>query len=191
VNLGLYQDDVLKYFVDIVERKQPLMNLGKTPSHTKATTALSESQGYFSRVSAMRTIIKRFLEAGVNDGDSPAIQNYKQVVSLGAGYDTMIFHLQQQGLDRHLAGYFELDFRPVVTSKISKINSSPVVLNRLKELVTQFESRSESGASSSQRENNEVEFHAGPYHLLTADLRELEHLQTLLVQSGFDPKYVF
>ena len=62
--------------------------------------------GYFARVLAYRTLVERFLEK--TSGEC-------QVVSLGAGFDTLYWHLHSKTLLPKF--YLEVDFNPVVARK--------------------------------------------------------------------------
>ena len=65
--------------------------------------------GYYSRYAALRSLLLQFLAAGAAEGH-PAAQ-HKQVLSLGAGYDTTFFQLAKEGLGP--AKYIEIDFEEV------------------------------------------------------------------------------
>lgn len=65
------------------------MNANKQPAWHSCNTLL----GYYSRVAALRELLFQFLEAGGRD--SP-----KQIISLGAGFDTTWFHLMVRPLGR-------------------------------------------------------------------------------------------
>ena len=60
-------------FVSKPERKPPLIN-----------------RGYYSRVTAVRRVLDDFLHAGNADGSARP----KQVISLGAGFDTLYFNYE-------------------------------------------------------------------------------------------------
>lgn len=100
VALGYYADPFIRYF-NISSRsrvqqcrKPPLIN-----------------RGYWSRVSAIRRIVTAFLSATASCK--------KQVVVLGAGYDTLYFHLLSQGIVPD--AYWEMDFSEVMQEKEMKI----------------------------------------------------------------------
>ncbi len=69
VKLGYYKDEYVKHFVRDHIRRPPLIN-----------------RGYYSRVSGFRKIIKQFLSATTS--------GFKQIVSLGAGFDTTFWILK-------------------------------------------------------------------------------------------------
>ena len=94
VNCGYYEDEFLKFFVPENRRKNrkpPLIN-----------------RGHFARVAAVDCVIRRFIERGG-----------KQVVVLGAGYDTTYFRLGKER--REGVAWFEIDFPNVISTKISTI----------------------------------------------------------------------
>lgn len=72
-------------------------------------------RGYYSRVSAMRRTVVRFLERCPVDGGV-------QIVNLGAGMDTLYFWLRENPKHwRKDLVYFEVDFPEVLSKKLSAI----------------------------------------------------------------------
>ena len=70
VNLGYMKDPFVHHFVRKPTKRPPLIN-----------------RGYFARQTAIDTLIDGFLKAG---GDTVK----KQIISLGAGFDTRFFQLK-------------------------------------------------------------------------------------------------
>lgn len=62
-----------------------------------------EWKGYYARWAALRKLLLQFLS--VDSGCK------KQILSLGAGFDTTYFQLQEEGFAPHM--YVELDFKEV------------------------------------------------------------------------------
>eukprot|EP00946_MAST-07B_sp_MAST-7B-sp1_P004446 g4446.t1 len=86
------------------------------------------NRGYFARTAAVDTLVLNFLSAG---GDGAA----KQIVTLGAGNDTLFFRLR----DQHTAlsecvTVFETDFPAVIARKRHLIASHPVMKSLADEL---------------------------------------------------------
>jgi tRNA wybutosine-synthesizing protein 4 len=87
VDLGYWKDDFVQFFVSERRRRAPLIN-----------------RGYWSRVSAVHKIINQFLsfesnnsssnnnnDDDNNNNNSTTCKIRKQIVSLGAGFDTCFF----------------------------------------------------------------------------------------------------
>ena len=123
VKLGYFQDDFAHHFVrrgGVNKRCPPLIN-----------------RGYYARVAAIRRMLDAFLAENFtshsNDPHSnidsstaadaaPASQQQqqRQVVSIGAGFDTTYFRLRNEG--RAPVRYIELDYREVMHKKAAAIN---------------------------------------------------------------------
>jgi len=95
VNLGYWHDPFVKHFVNRPSRVSPLMN-----------------RGYYTRVTAVQSIISKFLESGG-----------KQIISLGAGFDTTFFQLKSKGAQP--TTYIEIDLPQVTRKKTLLIKKTP------------------------------------------------------------------
>jgi tRNA wybutosine-synthesizing protein 4 len=97
VQLGYFGDSFVHFFTSSAsewsERKPPLIN-----------------RGYYSRVTAVRSTLESFVRL------SGAAAAPVQVVTLGAGYDTLYFNTPLE----HVT-FFELDFPSVIQSKLALI----------------------------------------------------------------------
>lgn len=76
------------------------------------------NRGYFARWAALRKLLNQFLDTEKNGGEKGNLK--KQVLSLGAGFDTTYFQLQDEGRAPHL--YVELDFKEVRIVKHSLLS---------------------------------------------------------------------
>ncbi|KAL6498753.1 Leucine carboxyl methyltransferase 1 [Orobanche gracilis] len=102
VKKGYMKDDYIHLFVKRPVRRSPIIN-----------------RGYFARYAAFRKLLYEFLDCVKNmDGKS----NKKQILSLGAGFDTTFFQLQDEGKAPYL--YVELDFKEVTRKKAALIENS-------------------------------------------------------------------
>ena len=82
------------------------------------------SRGYFARVHAIRSVVENFLaqhNATRKSLPSSAASSRCQIVSLGAGYDTLFFNLHKQNTVP--VRYVEVDYDRVVASKSRIIKS--------------------------------------------------------------------
>jgi tRNA wybutosine-synthesizing protein 4 len=87
------------------------------------------NRGYYIRMKAVQHIITSFLQEARNGSlaPTPAAQPI-QIVSLGAGYDTLYFRLRQQGLLGPNDVVFELDLPKVAQKKAAMIEAAPELM---------------------------------------------------------------
>ncbi|KAK9757758.1 hypothetical protein RND81_01G184200 [Saponaria officinalis] len=156
VKKGYMKDDYVHFFVRRPVRRSPIIN-----------------RGYFARYAAVRQLLNQFLESGAQTGQCG--HDKKQVLSLGAGFDTTYFQLQEEGKAPHL--YVELDFKEVTSKKAGLIE----IHNELREKVGV-------GASISP-DNGEV--HGDHYKLLPVDLRDVQKLNDIMALANLDPRMCF
>nr|XP_043628074.1 leucine carboxyl methyltransferase 1 homolog [Erigeron canadensis] len=147
VKKGYIKDDYVHLFVRRPVRRSPIIN-----------------RGYFARWATFRQFLNQFLKS--NDGGPVK----KQILSLGAGFDTTYFQLQDEGKAPHL--YVELDFKEVTSKKASIIETS----GQLREKISE--------AASICREKGEVI--SDNYKLLPVDLRDIQTLNDL-ISAHMDP----
>jgi len=148
VKLGYYADQFLSFFVaPPAERRSPLINLG-----------------YYSRVAALRKLMRMFIESGTNNIK-------KQIVSLGAGFDTTFFHFKDTGILGDNVVYYEVDLKEVVDNKIKKIVHTPA-LSKIIQL--------------DQIQTSDGQLLSPLYNLVAADLRNVENLTNALHSANFD-----
>jgi tRNA wybutosine-synthesizing protein 4 len=157
-------DEFTRYFVHEPLRRGPLMN-----------------RGTFARVTAVRGLIRRFLAGDPlpGDGTEPAGCR-RQVVSLGAGFDTAAFCMQAEGALEG-AAYYELDFPDVVRQKARVIAVTP-------QLLFSLAGDQAPDAVDIDAEHGSVTASAGArrgrYCLRSADLRELDQVAETLEAAG-------
>ncbi|XP_010474841.1 PREDICTED: leucine carboxyl methyltransferase 1-like isoform X1 [Camelina sativa] len=146
VKKGYMNDDYVHLFVKRPVRRSPIIN-----------------RGYFSRWAAFRKLLSQFLETS-----SPA---KKQILSLGAGFDTTFFQLLDEGKGPNL--YVELDFKEVTSKKASVIQNSSQLRDKLG-----------ANASISIEEGQVLSDH---YKLLPVDLRDIPKLRDVISFADMDP----
>ncbi|XP_022641231.1 tRNA wybutosine-synthesizing protein 4 isoform X2 [Vigna radiata var. radiata] len=115
VKKGYMKDDYVHLFVRRPVRRSPIIN-----------------RGYFARWAAIRKLLYQFLDIEKKaDGDAPI---KKQILSLGAGFDTTYFQLQDEGKAPDL--YVEVDFKEVTSKKAALIETNSQLRNKLGETAT-------------------------------------------------------
>ncbi|XAR54186.1 tRNAPhe {7-[3-amino-3-(methoxycarbonyl)propyl]wyosine37-N}-methoxycarbonyltransferase [Bertholletia excelsa] len=151
VNKGYMKDDYIHLFVRRPVRRSPIIN-----------------RGYFARWAAFRKLLYQFLNCESTGGQG---HTKKQILSLGAGFDTTFFQLQEEGKAPHL--YVELDFKEVTSKKAALIENCHQLRDKVGETV------------SISREKGEV--FANHYKLLPVDLRDMQKLDDVLALANMDP----
>uniref|UniRef100_A0A0R3RW55 Leucine carboxyl methyltransferase 1 n=1 Tax=Elaeophora elaphi TaxID=1147741 RepID=A0A0R3RW55_9BILA len=123
------------------------------------------SRGYWARIVAVKAIVDAFLKAFPPERC--------QIINLGAGFDTLYWRLKEKGKQLHR--YVEVDFSSVTAKKIRQMRrpGSP-------NLVSLF--------SEEPKEMEHADLHAGDYHLIGADLRQLNEFKEKLDSCGLNYK---
>uniref|UniRef100_A0A1B6GTW1 Leucine carboxyl methyltransferase 1 n=1 Tax=Cuerna arida TaxID=1464854 RepID=A0A1B6GTW1_9HEMI len=142
VSTGYFNDEFLCHFVQKCPRRAPLIHLG-----------------YSVRAAIINALVDKFVSH---------CTSLKQIVSLGAGFDTLYFKLRKKNPNISIA-YFELDLPRVVKKKILCIQRSKVLSHYVEQFV-----ESDDGLLSEQ------------YRLLATDLRDTEAVRKLLYKHGLD-----
>ncbi|XP_037076101.1 leucine carboxyl methyltransferase 1-like [Pollicipes pollicipes] len=143
---GYWDDPFIPYFVRSFERKAPEIH-----------------RGYYARTQAVQRLTEAFL---ARCGDQ------SQVLSLGAGFDTLYWRLKSAGV--RFSNYVELDFPMVTTRKL-------MYIQRQKGLLSAFQS--EDGEVRISRSG----LHADDYHLMPVDLARLADVRDVLSQCALRP----
>jgi len=117
VHKGYWKDAYINNFSPVLSKSssQPFANEHKPPEM---------SRGYFARVSSMRTVIHKFLDSHTVNSKPQC-----QIISIGAGYDTMYFNLTDEG--KLPLKYIEMDFMRVISSKIRLIKSKKALFEKI------------------------------------------------------------
>ncbi|KAH0813691.1 hypothetical protein MTP99_014510 [Tenebrio molitor] len=117
------------------------------------------NRGYYARVKGVERFIKTFLRKA---GSSA------QIVNLGAGFDTLYWRLKDQGI--YMANYVEIDFPTVTARKCYAIKRNKQLLERIHE-------------QDGEVKLSATDLHAGNYHCIGADLRNISQLELKLQQA--------
>ncbi|CAK8542613.1 unnamed protein product [Lathyrus sativus] len=152
VKKGYMKDDYIHLFVRRPVRRSPIIN-----------------RGYFSRWAALRKLLYQFLDVEKKTDENGPTK--LQILSLGAGFDTTYFQLQDEGKAPHL--YVEVDFKEVTSKKAALIETCSQLKNKLGE------------TASISREKGEVV--SAHYKLVPADLRDVKQLNDIITITEMDP----
>jgi len=115
--------------------------------------------GYYARVAGVRALLDKFLEA---------CDTAVQVISLGAGFDTLFWRLVEEG--RPVQNFIEVDFSGVTARKC-------LLIKRSKELMGLV-----AGEEGDIR-LSKTDLHSTRYHLVAADFTDLPTLERKLTES--------
>ncbi|KAH1199971.1 Leucine carboxyl methyltransferase 1 [Glycine max] len=148
VKKGYMKDDYIHLFVRRPVRRSPIIN-----------------RGYFARWAAIRKLLYQFLDVEKKSDEDPPIK--KQILSLGAGFDTTYFQLQDEGKAPYL--YVEVDFKEVTSKKAALIETCSPLRNKVDETAV------------ISREKGEV--FSAHYKLLPADLRDVQQLSAIITHA--------
>ncbi|KAJ0961865.1 hypothetical protein J5N97_029693 [Dioscorea zingiberensis] len=152
VSKGYMKDEYVHLFVRRSVRRSPIIN-----------------RGYFARWAALRNLLLQFLKSDGHKDDNNCAK--KQILSLGAGFDTTYFQLMDEKIAPHL--YVELDFKEVTSKKAALIEHC----SQLREKV--------GPEASISRERGEVL--GDHYKLLPVDLRDITKLDAIISLAKLDP----
>lgn len=154
VTKGYIFDDFVHLFVRRSIKRAPIIN-----------------RGYYARWATMRMLLMQFLESDIANATGPPPK--KQILSLGAGFDTTFFQLVVEGRAPHK--FVELDFLEVTKKKTMLIASKEVLLSKL-------------GPEKPAIDPGKGEIVSGHYSLLPCDLRSLKDLDDAFTKAGLDAK---
>ncbi|KAI8868483.1 leucine carboxyl methyltransferase [Ramicandelaber brevisporus] len=162
VNAGYLTDPFARLFVQRAKRRSPLIN-----------------RGTYCRINAIHRLVRTFLDS---------VQDQCQIVSLGAGSDTLYFRLkadershqqqqQQQQQQQHRSDFkmFEVDLLNVVAAKKRIIEQNA--------LMNDLVGENKAPASPS----DQIQLNTASYSLISGDLRQFEQsVAPSLTSCGFD-----
>ncbi|CAM8945208.1 unnamed protein product [Rhodiola kirilowii] len=160
VKKGYMKDDYVHLFVRRHVRRVPIIN-----------------RGYLARWAALRKLLFQFLDAGKEVNRGSLVK--KQILSLGAGFDTTYFQLQVlvvadlQMKRKPPYLYVELDFKEVTSKKASLINTCPKLRHKIGENATIMP--------------DEGQVLSDSYKLLPVDLRDIPKLDEVIARANMDP----
>jgi len=151
--MGYYEDDVLPLLLEgiSVPPRDPIM-----------------LRGYYIRSHIMRDMVRKFLQH--QESDQPAA---RQIVNLGAGFDTLYFYLQKHSLANDNLQYYEMDFVSNFQNKVRAMSKHGELLQRLDNPTLDAQNGT---------------LHSSHYHILPCDLRDLDSFTKLLYDNGFDAR---
>eukprot|EP01138_Halocafeteria_seosinensis_P003037 gb/GECG01003101.1/.p1 GENE.gb/GECG01003101.1/~~gb/GECG01003101.1/.p1 ORF type:complete len:382 (+),score=56.12 gb/GECG01003101.1/:1-1146(+) len=159
VKLGYIDDPFLHYFVKKHKRRSPLIN-----------------RGYFARMIALETIATDFVNLN---------RRGCQIVSLGAGQDTLFFRLAKENLCP--TKFFEIDL-PSVTHLKTQVLEGNTSLRQMILSDDPYQTYDEVFRKSEVPNEAAGDFRprGSRYALITADLADLEDLKSKLCEEAID-----
>lgn len=116
-------------------------------------------RGYYARVKGVETFIRKFLKKAGSES---------QIINLGAGFDTLYWRLRDE--EAQIANFIEIDFPSVTARKCYMIKRNKQLLERIHE-------------QDGEVKLSTTDLHAGPYHLMGVDLRNIAELEVKLQQA--------
>ncbi|CDW54740.1 LCM domain containing protein [Trichuris trichiura] len=146
VALGYWKDPFISYFV--------------APQSGRLRTA-EMHRGCFVRVKGIETIVRQFLAVYGSQG---------QVLSLGAGYDTLYWKLRQDNVA--LKCFVEVDFDNIVLKKKAVLEEHAAIFNP---------SSNAHGSAPVKMTDSKNEIHMGNYYMVGSDLRDVKELNDYFV----------
>ncbi|XP_033762266.1 tRNA wybutosine-synthesizing protein 4-like isoform X2 [Pecten maximus] len=146
--IGYFDDVYLQEFVSKVTRRAPLIH-----------------RGYYIRAVTIDYILKSFLASH---------QGPKQIISLGAGFDSAYFRLKAVDSLENVS-FYEVDFPEVVKRKCAIIKAKDVLGDLIPGLDQQ-----------NTDQNPLIEIHTPGYTLVGVDLTQLNTLEAVLTHCGVD-----
>mmetsp|Transcript_1079 Transcript_1079/g.1751 ORF Transcript_1079/g.1751 Transcript_1079/m.1751 type:complete len:374 (-) Transcript_1079:17-1138(-) len=184
VNAGYYQDDFLRWFIryDVSEfvgsaalsATGPGAGNGRGSSGISVPTARRSplmNRGTYTRVFAIQNAAEKFLES-CHEHKTPC-----QVVSLGAGHDTLYFRLCQAGKFVPGDRYIEMDLSEVITEKTSIISKNHD-LSQYADIV-----HPTNDLQQQQQQQAEADATLRQYTLLAGDMNNIEELRQVLTAN--------
>lgn len=120
------------------------------------------NRGYYARVKGVETFIYQFLKKA---GDNA------QIINLGCGFDTLYWRLKDSSAK--VCNFVELDFPSVTARKCYTIKRNKQLLERIHE-------------QDGEIKLSPTDLHAGNYHLMGVDLRNITEVENKLHQADVD-----
>lgn len=146
VGLGYWRDPFIQFMVKKGDRRAPEIHLG-----------------YYARVAGVGCLVEKFFEA---------CDTAVQIISLGAGFDTMFWRLTEEG--RPVKRFIEVDLAGVTARKC-------FMIKRHKQLLAGV-----AGPEGGEVRLNKTDLHGPRYHLVAADFTDLPGLQAKLAECEVD-----
>lgn len=117
------------------------------------------NRGYYARVKGVETLVQKFLSKS---------GSCAQIINFGAGFDTLYWKLKDEGI--HISNYVDVDFPSVTARKCYSIKRNKQLLDKIHE-------------QDGEVRLSSTDLHAGNYHCIGADLRNLSQVETKLNQA--------
>ena len=168
VDYGYIRDEFIHFFVDGSHKREVIMRIG-----------------YFNRCFCFQQLFSKFLINGgrpLDEQPSPSAPPPppRQVINIGAGYDTTVFNFAKlyPGAGELPYKVLELDLPVVVRKKIKVIRSKAPFLHFCESNFEGF---------SMHEEGSDPRVRSKQYSLRSCDLNDLESFQRVLQEEDIDP----
>ncbi|CAH1801413.1 unnamed protein product [Owenia fusiformis] len=152
---GYFNDDYLKHFAGKCGRRAPLIH-----------------RGYYIRAMAIDHSLEQFITL---------TPGKKQIISLGAGFDSTYFRLQSLDKMDNL-DFIEVDFPSVMNRKLALINQS----NSLKDLISPVDMETVKLTLEAHDLSGAIILNTEQYKMLGVDLSNLRLLQDVFMACNID-----
>lgn len=146
----------------------------RSPKPSRRTPEIH--RGYFARVQAFDELIHQFLQALQSKNEANRLETRDsedgsqlqcQIINLGCGFDTLFWRLQSGPFAHLLSAFVDLDLPNVTCNKVRHIRSCSRLMCALGEQV----------------HFDQFEVHADQYHLVSADIRQLDQVRHVLFDN--------
>lgn len=172
ISLKYYEDKFLRLLFKSQSQYLAASNIRKPPIINR---------GYYTRVQVVEHFVKAFLD---HTKDYPK----RQIISLGSGLDTLGYRLLSSDVYKNGLNYIEIDFPNVIQKKLMltlKREILPLLL--CSESVDANKTSPNISEPVTSRSFDIKHGHEiGAMKLLQADLRKVDQLKTILLESGID-----
>lgn len=117
------------------------------------------NRGYYARTKGVEMFIDKFLKKSGSE---------RQIVNLGSGFDTLYWRLKDS--NKNVTNFVEMDFPSVTARKCYLIKRNKVLLDKIH-------------VEDGEVRLSATDLHAGNYHIVGVDLRNLHEVEVKLNES--------
>ncbi|RQM18885.1 hypothetical protein DD237_007606 [Peronospora effusa] len=183
VTLGYFQDPFLRFYVDKPTRRIPLIHRGYYLRHIAITRCveLFLSHCKVLRRSVVYTLLLNDISMALMTAD--AMSPRVNIVSLGAGFDTLFFRLLEQRKFAGMVSFTEVDCDAIVSAK-TKLLNDPVI--RVGLFPKDIGDLMVMTSSASDEVAWQCHVPSGSYSLIACDLGDIPRLEATMNAVGVE-----